>query len=195
MSQQKLQRLTSTIRSCKLCEQSLPFEPNPIVRPSRKAKILIIGQAPGTKVHETSISWNDASGNKLREWMGIDRNVFYNIEKIAIMPMGFCYPGKGKSGDLPPRPECAPQWHESLLALMPQIELVLLIGMYAQKYYLQTERKSNLTETVKAWKQYSPRYLPMPHPSPRNKLWLKKNEWFERDVVPVLKRRVKKLTC
>jgi len=126
--------------------------------------------------------------------MGIDRSVFYNIEKIAIMPMGFCYPGKGKSGDLPPRPECAPQWHTPLLALMPQIELVLLIGMYAQKYYLQNERKSNLTETVKAWKQYSPRYLPMPHPSPRNKLWLKKNEWFERDVIPVLKRRVKKLT-
>ncbi len=195
MSQQKLQRLTSTIHSCKLCEHSLPFEPNPIVRPSRTAKILIIGQAPGTKVHETSISWNDASGNKLREWMGIDRDVFYNIEKIAIMPMGFCYPGKGKSGDLPPRPECAPQWHASLLALMPQIELVLLIGMYAQKYYLQSERKSNLTETVKAWKQYSPRYLPMPHPSPRNKLWLKKNAWFERDVIPVLKRRVKKLTC
>lgn len=193
MSDVKLKCLTSKIRSCNICESNLPFQPNPIVRPSTKAKILIIGQAPGTKVHETSISWNDASGNKLREWMGIDREAFYNINKIAIMPMGFCYPGKGKSGDLPPRPECAPTWHEELLTLMPQIELVLLIGMYAQKYYLKDERKVNLTETVKAWKQYAPRYLPIPHPSPRNKLWLKKNAWFEHDVVPVLKKRVKKL--
>ena len=127
--------------------------------------------------------------------MGIDRDIFYNTDKVAIMPMGFCYPGKGKSGDLPPRPECAPQWHEPLLTLMPQIELVLLIGMYAQKYYLQDQRKTNLTETVKAWEDYMPKYLPMPHPSPRNKLWLKKNAWFERDVVPVLKSQVKQLTC
>lgn len=195
MSQLKLQRLTVDIRSCSLCEQYLPFQPNPIVRPSKKAKILIIGQAPGTKVHETSISWNDASGNKLREWMGIDRDIFYDLNKIAIMPMGFCYPGKGKSGDLPPRPECAPQWHEALLKLMPQIELMLLIGMYSQKYYLGKERKANLTETVKAWKQYAPKYLPMPHPSPRNKLWLKKNAWFELEVIPELRKRVKTLTC
>lgn len=194
MSLVKLQRLTSNIRACTQCEKHLPLTPNPIVRPSRKAKILIIGQAPGTKVHETSISWNDASGNKLREWMGIDRELFYDTDKIAIMPMGFCYPGKGKSGDLPPRPECAPKWHESLLKLMPQIELVLLIGMYSQKYYLKQKRKLNLTETVRAWEQYAPRYLPMPHPSPRNKLWLKRNEWFERDVVPMLKKRVNKLT-
>ena len=195
MSNKKLQQLTSKIRSCKLCMQHLPFEPNPIVRPSTKARILIIGQAPGTKVHETSISWNDASGNKLREWMGIDREIFYDQQKVAIMPMGFCYPGKGKSGDLPPRPECAPQWHTALLTLMPQIELTLLIGMYAQKYYLHSERKTNLTETVKAWKDYAPRYLPMPHPSPRNKLWLKKNAWFEADVVPLLKKQVKQLTA
>ncbi len=195
MSQLKLQRLTVDIRSCSLCEQYLPFQPNPIVRPSKKAKILIIGQAPGTKVHETSISWNDASGNKLREWMGIDRDIFYDLNKIAIMPMGFCYPGKGKSGDLPPRPECAPQWHEALLKLMPQIELILLIGMYSQKYYLGKERKANLTETVKAWKEYAPKYLPMPHPSPRNKLWLKKNTWFELEVIPELRKRVKTLTC
>ena len=195
MSQARLQKLTKKIRACELCKQHLPFEPNPIVRPSKKAKILIIGQAPGTKVHETSISWNDASGNQLRAWMGIDRDIFYNTDKVAIMPMGFCYPGKGKSGDLPPRPECAPQWHEPLLTLMPQIKLVLLIGMYAQKYYLQDQRKTNLTETVKAWEDYMPKYLPMPHPSPRNKLWLKKNAWFERDVVPVLKSQVKLLTC
>jgi len=194
MSRTKLQRLTVNIRSCTLCEQHLPYNPNPIVRPSTSAKILIIGQAPGTKVHETGLSWNDASGNKLREWMGVDRDLFYDTDKIAIMPMGFCYPGKGKSGDLPPRPECAPKWHEPLLTLMPQIELVLLIGMYAQKYYLKKQRKQNLTETVKAWKQYAPYYLPIPHPSPRNKLWLKKNDWFERDVVPVLKKRIDVLT-
>lgn len=193
MSQHKLQHLTNKILACTLCEKHLPFAPNPIVRPSRAAKILIIGQAPGVKVHETSLSWNDASGNKLREWMAVEREQFYDVKKIAIMPMGFCYPGKGKSGDLPPRPECAAQWHADLLQLMPQIELVLLIGMYAQKYYLAKRRKINLTETVKAWQEYSPRYLPMPHPSPRNKLWLKNNAWFERNVVPHLQTRVSQL--
>ena len=174
-------------------QKHLPFEPKPIVRPSRTAKIIIVGQAPGTKVHETGIPWNDPSGNKLREWMGIDKEVFYDDKRVAIMPTGFCYPGRGKSGDLPPRPECAPTWHPQLLELMPQIELMLLIGMYSQKYYLQENNKKTLTETVKAWKEYSPFYLPMPHPSPRNKLWLKKNTWFESSVVPQLKRRVKKL--
>ena len=193
MPRSKLQNLAQQIRACIECEHSLPFKPNPIVRPSAKARILIIGQAPGTKVNETSISWNDASGNQLREWMGIDRDIFYDDNKIAVMPMGFCYPGKGKSGDLPPRPECAPLWHKQLLTLMPQIELTLLIGMYSQKYYLQAKKKKNLTETVRAWKEYSPEYLPMPHPSPRNKLWLKKNAWFESEVVPVLKRNVKRL--
>lgn len=195
MPSSKLRTLTKEIRACTQCTRELPFQPNPIVRPSNNAKVLIIGQAPGTKVHETSISWNDASGNKLREWMGVDRTIFYDDTKVAIMPMGFCYPGKGKSGDLPPRPECAPMWHPQLLNLMPQIELTLLIGMYAQKYYLQNKKKKNLTETVRSWKQYAPYYLPMPHPSPRNKLWLKKNEWFELEVVPELKKRVKKLTC
>lgn len=193
MARTKLQLLTQEIRACTHCVQQLPFTPNPIVRPSRKAKILITGQAPGTKVHETSISWNDASGNKLREWMGVDRDTFYDDNKIAVMPMGFCYPGKGKSGDLPPRPECAPMWHPQLLKLMPQVELTLLIGMYAQKFYLQAEKKKNLTETVRSWENYMPRYLPMPHPSPRNKLWLKRNAWFELEVVPVLRARINKL--
>ena len=193
MTRTKLQLLTQEIRACTHCVQQLPFIPNPIVRPSRKAKILITGQAPGTKVHETSISRNDASGNKLREWMGVDRDTFYDDNKIAVMPMGFCYPGKGKSGDLPPRPECAPMWHPQLLKLMPQVELTLLIGMYAQKFYLQAEKKKNLTETVRSWENYMPRYLPMPHPSPRNKLWLKRNAWFELEVVPVLRARINKL--
>ncbi len=125
--------------------------------------------------------------------MGVDRDTFYNDNKIAVMPMGFCYPGKGKSGDLPPRPECAPMWHPKLLELMPQVELTLLIGMYAQKFYLQTDKKENLTETVRAWEDYSLRYLPMPHPSPRNKFWLKKNAWFELEVVPVLRNTILKL--
>ena len=195
MASSKLKTLTTEIRACTQCAHQLPFQPNPIVRPSNTAKVLIIGQAPGTKVHETSISWNDASGDRLREWMGVNREIFYDDKKIAVMPMGFCYPGKGKSGDLPPRPECAPMWHPRLLKLMPQIELTLLIGMYAQKFYLCEGKKRNLTETVRAWEEYAPNYLPMPHPSPRNKLWLKKNNWFELDVVPVLKKRVKKLIC
>lgn len=193
MARTKLDKLAINIRACTICKKHLPFEPKPIVRPSRTAKIIIVGQAPGTKVHETGIPWNDPSGNKLREWMGIDKEVFYDDKRVAIMPTGFCYPGKGKSGDLPPRPECAPTWHPQLLELMPQIELMLLIGMYSQKYYLQENNKKTLTETVKAWKEYSPYYFPMPHPSPRNKLWLKKNAWFESRVVPQLKRRVNKL--
>ena len=189
----KLKLLTEEIRTCTHCVDKLPFEPNPIVRPSSQAKILIIGPAPGIKVHQTSISWNDTSGNTLREWMGIARDVFYDDNRIAVMPMGFCYPGKGKSGDLPPTPACTPMWHSTLLGLMPRIELTLLIGMYAQKYYLQSVKKKNLTDTVREWKLYSPRFLPMPHPSPCNKMWLKKNPWFELEVVPVLRKKIMKL--
>ena len=189
----KLDVLVKEVRACKICAKHLPFEPNPVVRPSSTAKILLVGQAPGTRVHATGIPWNDPSGDKLREWMGVDKDLFYNNKKIAIMPTGFCYPGKGKSGDLPPRPECAPTWHPRLMQHMRKIELILLIGQYAQKYYLKESVKKTLTETVQAWKQYAPLYLPMPHPSPRNKLWLKKNAWFEDDVVPMLRRKVKKL--
>lgn len=189
----KLNKLVAEVKACKLCAESLPFAPNPVLRPSKTAKILIIGQAPGTKVHATGIPWNDRSGNKLREWMGIDREVFYDNQRIAIMPMGFCYPGKGKSGDLPPRPECASTWHPSLLEHMKKIELILLIGQYAQKYYLQDKYKKSVADTVKSWRDYAPLYLPMPHPSPRNKLWLKKNAWFEKDVVKILKIRVAEL--
>lgn len=189
----KLDVLVNEVRACTICAKYLPFDPNPVVRPSSTAKILLVGQAPGTKVHATGIPWNDLSGDKLREWMGVDRDLFYNNKKIAIMPTGFCYPGKGKSGDLPPRPECAPTWHPRLMQHMRKIELILLIGQYAQKYYLKESAKKTLSETVHAWKQYAPLYLPMPHPSPRNKLWLKKNAWFEKDVVPMLRRKVKKL--
>jgi uracil-DNA glycosylase len=189
----QLASLVSRIQSCQLCAEHLPLGPNPIVRASTTAKILIIGQAPGTKVHHTSIPWNDASGNRLRDWMQVDKQTFYDEDKIAIMPMGFCYPGKGKSGDLPPRQECAATWHAPMLALMPNIDLILLIGMYSQKYYLPANKKKTLTATVQAWQEYAPLYLPMPHPSPRNQLWLKKNPWFENEVVKALRHRVHNL--
>ena len=193
MSVAALKKLAKQVSACDICAEHLPFDPNPVVRPSTTAKILIVGQAPGTKVHQTGIPWNDPSGNKLREWMGVDSETFYDNQRIAIMPMGFCYPGKGKSGDMPPRPECAPYWHPKLMKHMSQIQLTLLIGQYSQKYYLGKLAKRTLTETVQAWQEYAPGYLPMPHPSPRNKLWLKKNPWFERDVVLQLRKRIKKL--
>ena len=188
----KLDKLLKRVRACDLCAASLPLGPRPVLRAHADARLLIIGQAPGTRVHETGIPWNDPSGDRLRQWLGWDRDRFYDERLTAIVPMGFCYPGKGKSGDLPPRPECAPQWHPPLLELMPAIELVLLVGQYAQRHYLPDARAS-LTETVRAFRDYGPRYLPLPHPSPRNQLWLKKNPWFEREVVPYLRERVAEL--
>lgn len=155
--------------------------------------MLIVGQAPGTRVHETGIPWNDPSGDRLRAWLEVDRATFYDERRFAIVPAGLCYPGRGRGGDLPPRPECAPTWHPRLLSLMPRIELILLIGQYAQAYYLRDARKSTLTETVHSWREYLPRFLPMPHPSPRNTLWLRRNPWFERDIVPEARARVQQL--
>lgn len=189
MSVRKLQHLLREVRACTACELHLPLGPRPVLRASTTARLLIIGQAPGTKVHATGIPWNDPSGDRLRAWMGIDRDTFYDGSRIAITPMGFCYPGKGPSGDLPPRPECAPLWHARLQALMPDIELVLLVGQYAQRHYLRSAGQ-HLTDTVRDFRRHVPRYLPLPHPSPRNQLWLKRNPWFEREVVPVLRRRV-----
>ncbi|TQV80205.1 uracil-DNA glycosylase family protein [Exilibacterium tricleocarpae] len=180
------------VRACRRCEADLPLGPNPVVRAQGSARILVIGQAPGTRVHATGIPWNDPSGDRLRDWMGVDRETFYDDSHIAIMPMGFCYPGKGKSGDLPPRTECAPLWHEKILAHLPDIALVLLIGSYAQAYYLEDSYKT-LTERVRAWRDCLPRALPLVHPSPRNRLWLRKNPWFEEDVVPFLRQRVRTL--
>lgn len=188
----KLDKLLKQVRACDLCAASLPLGPQPVLRANADARLLIIGQAPGTRVHETGIPWNDPSGDRLRQWLGWDRDRFYDERQTAIVPMGFCYPGKGKSGDLPPRPECAPQWHPPLLELMPAIELVLLVGQYAQRHYLPDAR-ATLTETVRAFRDYGPRYVPLPHPSPRNQLWLKKNPWFEREVVPYLRERVAEL--
>lgn len=187
-----LNQLLTQIRHCKVCEPELPLGANPMVQAHQDAKIMIIGQAPGIRVHQTSIPWNDPSGNRLRDWLNIDRDTFYNAKKIAIMPMGFCYPGKGKSGDLPPRKECAPLWHNKVWAELPNIKLTLLIGQYAQNYYL-TDKPKTLTETVKQWQRWTPTYLPLPHPSPRNTLWLKKNPWFEAEAVPFIQQQVIKL--
>lgn len=188
-----LKTLLKDVRACRVCKAHLPFEPRPILRAQASARVLLVGQAPGTKVHESGIPWNDPSGVRLREWLNVSDEVFYDESQMAIIPMGFCYPGKGKSGDLPPRPECAPLWHPPLLQALPHVKLILLIGQYAQAYYLGKQRKKTLTDTVKAWRNYGPLYLPTPHPSPRNKLWLKKNPWFEKDVVPELRKRVKVL--
>lgn len=155
-----------------------------------KARLLIIGQAPGRKVQESGIPWSDASGKQLRNWLAMPPDVFYDPDKVAILPMGFCYPGTGKNGDLPPRPECAPAWHARVLALMPQIRLTLLIGAYAQGFYLNERAHRSLTETVAHWRDYLPGYFPLPHPSPRNRLWLRRNPWFDTDVVPELRRQV-----
>ena len=180
-----------TISSCRICEEHLPLGPKPILRIHPKAKVSIISQAPGRLAHQSGIAWDDQSGNRLREWLGVDRETCYESNLFAIVPMGFCYPGKGKSGDLPPRKECAPQWHETVLHMMPEIELTLVIGQYAQKAYLGKTRKKNLTETVRSFEDYLPAYFPLPHPSPINIRWRRKNPWFEEDIVPLLQARMR----
>ncbi|MCF7982339.1 MAG: uracil-DNA glycosylase family protein [Pseudomonadales bacterium] len=180
--------LLQEIRACKLCEVDLPLGANPVLDFTPKAKLLVVGQAPGTRVHATGIPWNDPSGDRLREWMGLDKPSFYDATKIAIVPMGFCYPGKGKSGDLPPRPECAKMWREKIHTSLPEIALTLLIGQYAQQYYLGQDQLT-LTQRVAQWRDYLPKYLPLPHPSPRNNIWLRKNPWFD-EVVLTLKQQV-----
>ena len=185
--------LVETVRACTICAASLPLGPRPVFQIHPQAKILIASQAPGRKVHETGIPFNDASGYRLMNWMGINRDIFYDPTKVAVMGMSFCYPGTGKSGDLPPRPECAPQWHAQLLAQMPDVQLILAIGKYAIDWHLAGQQKATLTETVKNWAEYWPQVLPLPHPSPRNNIWLVKNAWFEETVIPVLRKRVHKI--
>lgn len=186
----ELDALLKDIRACRLCEATLPLGPRPVLRASETARLLIVGQAPGTLVHGSGVPWDDASGVRLREWLQVDKSAFYNEKDIAIVPMGFCYPGRGASGDLPPRPECSQTWHPRLLPLLANVELVLLIGHYAQQYFLADTRKKSLTDTVQAWPEYAPRYFPLPHPSPRNIGWFKHNPWFENEVVPALRGRV-----
>lgn len=187
-----LDRLADEIRACTLCSGHLPLGPRPVVRLGTGARLLVIGQAPGTKVHASGVPWDDASGERLRTWMNLDRETFYDVSRIAIMPMGFCYPGRGNGGDLPPRPECAPRWHDRVRALLPEVRLTLLIGQYAQHRYLGTGQQG-LEDTVRAWSVHLSRgFLPLPHPSPRNTLWLKRRPWFEKEVVPALQAELRK---
>lgn len=187
-----LESLLAEVRNCRECEAHLPLGPRPVLAAHPDSRILIVGQAPGIRVHNSGVPWNDPSGERLRDWMGVSKEQFYNETDFAIVPMGFCYPGTGKSGDLPPRPECAELWHDRILAELGNIRLTLLIGRYAQDWGLGDQKKSTLTQTVAAWQDYTPKYLPMPHPSPRNNRWLKINPWFEQDVLPYLKRRIKR---
>ncbi|MCB1588685.1 MAG: uracil-DNA glycosylase family protein [Xanthomonadales bacterium] len=184
-----LQQLHIEIQACRLCAEHLPLGPRPVVRPSAIAPILLIGQAPGTRVHASGVPWDDASGERLRDWLGVDRERFYDPRCFAIMPMGFCYPGRGRSGDLPPRPECAPRWHAALLQQMPGVRLRLLIGRYAIAGYGGGLAGDTLADQVRGQSMQSDR-LALPHPSPRNRLWLSRNPWFDRDTLPVLRTRI-----
>ncbi len=181
--------LLDRVRQCRLCEASLPLGPRPVLQADPRAKVLVVGQAPGRRVHESGIPFDDPSGVRLREWMGVSESEFYDPALIAILPMGFCYPGTGKSGDLPPRPECEKAWRRELLRGLSGITLTLVIGQYAQKWHLPAMQK-NLTETVRAWRGYAPSVIPLPHPSPRNNIWLKKNPWFADELLPVLEESV-----
>ncbi|MFM0327190.1 uracil-DNA glycosylase family protein [Caballeronia glebae] len=194
-SRSSLDALLVDVRACRACVPHLPLGPRPIVRAGADARILIVGQAPGARVHESGIPWDDASGDRLRNWLGIDGTAFHDESQFAIIPMGFCYPGRGNGGDKPPRRECAQLWLDSLLEKLPKIELTLLIGQYAQQRFLGARRKSSLTETVRAWKEYAPAFVPLPHPSPRNQPWFQRHPWFEREVLPMLRERVELLVA
>ena len=188
-----MKKLIAEVAACTICKKFLPYKPRPVFSVNPQSKILIIGPAPGQKVHDSGIPWDDKSGDELRRWLGVTKEQFYNNKLFALMPMGFCYPGKGTSGDLPPRPECAPAWHQLLLKQMKQIQLTILIGQYSQQYYLDKKLKPTLTETVKSFKEYLPQFLPLVHPSPRNRIWQKKNPWFEKEVVLYLQKLVQKI--
>ena len=189
-----LSALLAEIRACRLCAEHLPLGPRPVLRATATARILIIGQAPGTKVHESGVPWNDPSGDRLRDWLALDRETFYDESRIAIMPMGFCYPGVlPRGGDRPPRPECAPAWHDRVLGHLPNVGLTLLVGQYAQAKYLDGRRGKTLTETVSRWRDFGPEIVPTPHPSWRTRAWVRKNPWFETDLLPDLRLRVASL--
>ena len=187
-----LPTLLADVRACTICAKHLPLGPRPIVQLHAASRILIAGQAPGSKVHESGIPFDDASGDRLRSWLGISRDTFYDARSIAILPMGFCYPGTGSSGDLPPRSECAPAWRASLLATLTRLQLTLVVGQYALAYHLPSARGS-LTDTVLAWRDHWPAVVPLPHPSPRNNIWLKRNPWFGDEVIPALRMRVQQI--
>ncbi|MEE8534553.1 MAG: uracil-DNA glycosylase family protein [Kiloniellales bacterium] len=186
-----LAALVEAARACRVCAAHLPLGPRPILRVGSSARILIVGQAPGTRVHESGVPWDDASGARLRAWLALEPENFYDRERIAILPMGLCYPGRDpRGGDNPPRPECAPLWHPPLRAALDRVAVTLLVGRYAQAYYLGARRRASLTETVRAWRDYGPELLPLPHPSWRNTAWLKRNPWFEAELLPDLRARI-----
>jgi uracil-DNA glycosylase len=188
-----LDELLVAIRKCRVCEDVLPLGPRPVLQAGETARILIVGQAPGTRVHASGTPWDDPSGERLRRWMGVSAEQFYDRSQIAIIPMGYCYPGRGNGGDLPPRRECASLWLDQLLAKLPQVELILLIGLYAQRHFLRKRCRPSLTETVTAWREFAPEYLPLPHPSGRNGPWFARNPWFEGELLPTLRERVASL--
>lgn len=191
---ESLNTLLAEIRACQLCAAQLKDGPRPVLQASASSRLLIVSQAPGRKVHATGIPFNDVSGDRLRQWLGVDRETFYDAKRIAIVPMGFCFPGSGRSGDLPPRPECAPAWHPRLLPLLKHVELTLAIGQYAQAGILGERRGPTLTDTMQAWREHLANgVLPLPHPSPRNQAWLKRNPWFEAELLPVLRERVSRV--
>ncbi|MCB1215402.1 MAG: uracil-DNA glycosylase family protein [Deltaproteobacteria bacterium] len=182
-------KLLAQVKACTLCQANLPLGARPILQIHPQAKILIAGQAPGKKVHESGIPFKDVSGQRLRAWLGISEEVFYDPQQIAILPMAFCYPGSGQSGDLPPRPECAPAWREAILKQLKHVQLTLVLGKYAQAYHFQ-KKQASLTQLVQAWRDDWPKKVPLPHPSPRNQLWIRKNPWFEKELLPALKKQV-----
>ena len=184
-------KLLADVQSCRICAENLPLGPRPVLQLSRTAQILIAGQAPGSKVHASGIPFDDASGDRLRDWLGLGKEVFYDASKVAILPMGFCYPGTGKSGDMQPRPECAREWREKILKELSAVRVTVVIGQYAMDWHLGERKKATLTETVLQWREYQPQIWPLPHPSPRNNIWLKKNPWFARDLIPQLRLSVK----
>lgn len=188
-----LDALLSAVRGCRVCDAQLPLGARPVLQAKETARILVVGQAPGRRVHETGVPWDDASGERLRAWMGIDRRTFYDASQIAIIPIGYCYPGRGVGGDLPPRRECAELWLSHLLSRLPRIESTLLIGAHAQRHFLGVRRKSTLAETTRAWREYLPRFVPLPHPSPRNQPWFKRHPWFDAQLLPGLRARVQAL--
>ena len=188
-----LRSLIKEARACRVCAPHLPLGPKPVFLVGAGARLMIVGQAPGRRVHQTGIPWNDPSGDLLRAWLRMDLAQFYDTRRIAILPTGLCYPGSGKRGDLPPRPECAPLWHPRFRAALPGIRLTLLVGMHAQAYYLGKRRKKTMAQTVRAFRDYLPEFFPLPHPSPRNRLWMRKHPWFVKEVVPALQRRVRAL--
>ena len=188
-----LPKLLQAVRACRVCETHLPLGPRPVLQAGAGARILVIGQAPGARVHASGVPWDDASGDRLRAWMGIDKAIFYDAEQIALIPMGLCYPGRGAGGDLPPRPECAPLWMAALLAKLPRIELTLLVGLHAQRHFLGARRQRTLTETVRHWQDHAPEQMPLPHPSPRNMPWFQAHPWMEHDLLPALRSRVRQL--